>query len=78
MLTEATIQRIGGSTFARLSPDVVKALGLHVGDKVQLNILKRGITLGELQRRARENPLSPEWQAKLKDWKKDVKFSKYD
>jgi antitoxin component of MazEF toxin-antitoxin module len=78
MLTEATIQRIGGSTFARLSPDVVKALGLNVGDKVQLNILKHGITLGEFQRLADENPLSPEWKAKLKGWKKDVKFSKYD
>lgn len=78
MLTEATIQRIGGSTFARLSPEVVKTLGLQVGDKVQLNILKRGITLGELQRWAKENPLSPEWQAKMKDWRKHVKFSKYD
>ena len=78
MLTEATIQRIGGSTFARLSPEVVKELGLNVGDKVQLNILKRGITLGEFQRMADENPLSSEWKAKLKDWRKDVKFSKYD
>ncbi|MEK6976137.1 MAG: hypothetical protein AABY18_07330 [Candidatus Thermoplasmatota archaeon] len=78
MLTEAKIQRIGGSTFARLSPELVKSLGLHSGDKVQLNILKRGITGAEFQRRADENPLSPEWKARMKDWKKNVKFSKYD
>lgn len=78
MLTEATIQRIGGSTFARLPPDVVKALGLHAGDKVQLNILRRGITLGELQRLAQANPLPPEWKARMKDWKEDRGFSKHD
>ena len=78
MLAEATIQRIGGSTFARLSPEVVKTLGLHAGDKVQLNILKRGMTLGELQAWAEANPLSAEWKAKLKGWKKDFVGSKYD
>lgn len=75
MLTEAKIQRVGGSTFARLSPDVVKKLGLRPGDSVQLNIVKDGLTLNDLVARVKaEGPL---WVAD--DWKEALgPSSKYD
>lgn len=63
MLTEATIQRIGGSTFARLPPSVVKSLKLAPGDTVQISIVKEGLTLNELLRRFKEHPVwvDPDW-----------------
>ena len=79
MLTEATIQRIGGSTFARLSPDVVKALGLQAGDKVQLNVVKEGKTLGEFVAWVKAHPLPDDAKAALRGWNKDRgALSKYD
>lgn len=48
MAVEAPVRRIGGSTFARLPPDVVKELGLHDGDTVMLEVTKRGKTIGEI------------------------------
>jgi antitoxin component of MazEF toxin-antitoxin module len=65
MLVDATIQRIGGSTFARLPPAVVKKLGLHPGDKVQLSVMKEGITGNELAKRlAKMAPMEvdPDWR----------------
>ncbi len=65
MLVDVKIQRIGGSTFARLPPDVVKKLGLHSGDTVQLNILKQGLTLGELKAYVEPFDLDPNWRDAL-------------
>ena len=74
MLTEAKIQRVGGSTFARLSPEVVKKLGLVPGDVVQINIVKEGLTLNELVQRFKKHPV---WVDP--DWAKDRGvMSKYD
>lgn len=56
MWVEATIQRIGGSTFARLPPKAVKALGLTPGDAVELDIVKRGKTLREILAAAAKMP----------------------
>lgn len=79
MLTEAKVQRIGGSTFARLPPDVVKKLGLRDGDSVQLNVVKQGRTLNELLAWVKEHPMPEDMKARLKDWKKDRGvMSKYD
>lgn len=78
MLTEGKVQRIGGSTFARLPPDVVKKLGLRDGDVVQLNVLKHGKTLGEILDWARAHPLPESMKSALKDWKENRAFSKYD
>lgn len=49
MRIEAKIKRIGGSTFALLPPDVVKALRIVPGNTVQLEIKKRGMTGPELK-----------------------------
>jgi cell wall assembly regulator SMI1 len=79
MLTEGKVQRIGGSTFVRLPPAVVKSLGLHDGDDVQVNIVKEGKTLGELLDWFKDNPLPDDMKAGLKDWKRDRGvLSKYD
>lgn len=78
MLTEAKIQRIGGSTFARLSPAVVKELGLRDGDKVQLNIVKEGKTLNELLAWVKDHPMPDEMKQRLKGWREDRGISKYD
>jgi hypothetical protein len=48
MAVEAKVRRIGGSTFALLSPDLVKSLGLHDGDTVILEVTKRGKSIGEI------------------------------
>lgn len=48
MAVEAKVRRIGGSTFAHLSPDLVKRLGLHDGDTVMLEVTKRGKTGAEI------------------------------
>jgi len=50
MAVEAKVRKIGGSTFAHLSPELVKKLGLHDGDTVMLEVTKRGKTLGEIMR----------------------------
>lgn len=78
MLTEAKVQRIGGSTFARLPPDVVKKLGLHDGDTVQLNVVKQGKTLNELLAWVKEHPMPQEMKDRLKGWRDDRGISKYD
>ena len=48
MAVEARIRKIGGSTFAHLSPEVVKKLGLLDGDTVMLEVTKRGKTGAEI------------------------------
>lgn len=45
---EAKVRRIGGSTFALLSPEVVKKLYLNDGDTVLLQVTKRGKTGAEI------------------------------
>lgn len=48
MSMEALIRRIGGSTFAKLPPAVVKTLGLHAGDVVLIDVRRQGATGSEL------------------------------
>ncbi len=78
MLTEGKVQRIGGSTFIRLPPAVVKSLGLLDGDNVQVNVLKRGKTVGELIAWAKAHPMPEDMKGRLKGWKEERGFSKYD
>lgn len=56
MAVEAKVRRIGGSTFARLPPDLVKDLALKDGDTVMLEVTKRGKTLGEIIEALRKLP----------------------
>lgn len=42
MTVEATIKKIGGSTFALLPPDLVRDLGLAADQKVLIEIRKVG------------------------------------
>jgi antitoxin component of MazEF toxin-antitoxin module len=71
MLIDATIQKIGGSTFARLPPDVVRTLGLMPGETVQLNIVKRGITGAQLRRYLEQSPAPAEWKESATNWRKE-------
>ena len=50
MPIEATIKRIGGSTFALLPPELVKRLDLHSGDVVNIEITRRGMTVDDLRK----------------------------
>lgn len=62
MAVEASIKRIGGSTFARLPAELVRQLGIQDGDTVMLELTKRGKTgpeLLELFRSMRKEKLSP-------------------
>lgn len=48
-MTEAVIRRIGGSTFAKLPPALVRSLGLHDGDVVNVEVQRRGATAEQLR-----------------------------
>lgn len=53
MDAETTVKRIGGSTFALLPPDVVRALNLKADDRIRIDVRRAGATADELLERLR-------------------------
>ena len=72
-MPDAVIQRIGGSTFARLPPALVKELGLQDGETVQIHIMREGMTLADYVAYRKGHPI---WFDP--DWRKDRGASKVD
>ncbi len=44
MRVETEVKRIGGSTFARLPPELVRSMDLRAGDRIMLDVERVGGT----------------------------------
>lgn len=68
MPVEARVKRIGGSTFARLPPQLVKSLGLADGDMVNITVTRRGKTLKDLDGIVGAWQGNPELRNVIENW----------